>query len=193
MVNYQELLGELLDKDPFKSTWYYQNSQLGLLEYEILSLLLYDELFDSVDVQRMLQKQSVSYDLGTIEEQMAYMGLETLEDRLIFKDVAEQFYQGFLYAGVSDLACYQVLVNAFKSISLESDREGKVVRFIPEFVYVPKLFLIMLTKGCLSEYNDDWQKKIIHMKPKFAKYFINRYLELLQENMQAKLGQNQQV
>ena len=37
----------------------------------------------------------------------------------------------------------------------------------------------MLTKDNFNNYNNQWQMKLIHMKPKFAKRFMNQYMELL--------------
>ena len=50
MERYQQLLKQLLDEEPLKSTWFYQDEALAAIEQAVYEAMLFDELFDEQDV-----------------------------------------------------------------------------------------------------------------------------------------------
>ena len=63
---YQQLLVQLLDEEPFKSTWFYQDHTLAAMEQAVYEAMLFDELFDAEDVWHRVQAKGI-HDI-TLEE-----------------------------------------------------------------------------------------------------------------------------
>ena len=56
---------------------------------------------------------------------------------------------------------------------------GKIRRFVDEYVYVPKMLLLMIADHAPQIYDAGQREKLSQMKPKFAKYYFNCALEML--------------
>ena len=72
---YQQLLVQLLDEEPFKSTWYYQDEALAAMEQAVYEAMLFDELFDAEDVWRRVQAKGLTdVPLDKVQSQMVSSG-----------------------------------------------------------------------------------------------------------------------
>ena len=178
---YQQLLVQLLDEEPFKSTWYYQDEALAAMEQAVYEAMLFDELFDAEDVWRRVQAKGLTdVPLDKVQSQMAYMALADGEQRLIFHDVLLEMYTSFTEIMLSPAAiARQQLADCLRAITLEADENGKVKRFVNEYVYLPKMLLLMLASHATEEHTDEQRRKLEAIKPKFAKYYFNSCLDML--------------
>ena len=178
---YQQLLVQLLDEEPFKSTWYYQDEALAAMEQAVYEAMLFDELFDAEDVWRRVQAKGLTDEpLDKVQSQMAYMALADGEQRLIFHDVLLEMYTSFTEIMLSPAAiARQQLADCLRAITLEADENGKVKRFVNEYVYLPKMLLLMLASHAAEEHTDEQRRKLEAIKPKFAKYYFNSCLDML--------------
>ena len=70
----------------------------------------------------------------------------------------------------------QQLADCLRAITLEADENGKVKRFVNEYVYLPKMLLLMLASHATEEHTDEQRRKL---EPKFAKYYFNSCLDML--------------
>ena len=181
MLFYQQLLCDLLDKELLKSNWFYQNETIAAIEQMVSQRMILDELFDADDVQRSLKQENLLLEKSVIEKQIAYMALGSSEQRLIFREVIWEIYGIFRALPIGKKEAVIQLANALRSISQESDELGKVLHFVDEYVYGPKFLLLLAIANDENIYTDDQRIKLARMKPKFAKYFLNCYLEALDQ------------
>lgn len=173
---YQALLLRLLDAEPFKSTWYYQDEQLATIEQCVYETMMFDELFTAQDVwQRSLRKMP-QLSLEKVQAQLAYMALADSEQRLIFHDVLLD-----MYATMTQRSSVDHLAECLRAIALETEDDGKIRRFLDEYIYLPKMLLLMLADDEKINYHDEQRRKLAAIKPKFAKYYFNNCLDMLRD------------
>lgn len=179
---YQQLLVQLLDEEPFKSTWYYQDKTLAAMEQAVYEAMLFDELFDAEDVWRRVQAKGLTeVTLDKVEAQLDYMALASGEQRLIFHDVLWEMYTSLTEIMHSPAeTARRLLAENLRAITVEADENGKVKRFVNEYVYLPKMLVLMLASHAAEAYTDEQRHKLEAMKPKFAKYYFNSCLDMLQ-------------
>ena len=179
---YQQLLVQLLDEEPFKSTWFYQDEALAAMEQAVYEAMLFDELFDAEDVWRRVQGKGLAdVSLDKVEAQLDYMGLSDGEQRLIFHDVLLEMYTSFTEIMLSPpKTARRLLADSLWAITVEADEKGKVKRFVNEYVYLPKMLVLMLASHTAEEYTEEQRRKLQAIKPKFAKYYFNSCLDMLQ-------------
>lgn len=179
MIDYREMLCALLDQEPLKSTWFYQDEQIAAIEQAVFERMAFDELFYEDDVVRSLKQAGFAADSDAVAKQMVYMNLGASEERLIFRDVLMALYHVLQQENNQPSA--KILAEALSSISDKREPSGKVIRFVDGFVYVPKFVILMLVDHDGDSYTAEQMEKIKRMKPKFAKYFFNCYIEALTE------------
>lgn len=179
---YQLLLQQLLDKEPLKSTWYYQDTTLAAIEQAVYEAMLFDELFDEHDVVYRLGRKGWVMMLDKVRDQLSYMALDTREKRLIFREVLLSLYDNFRQMLVQPQQAARILQEGLMAIALENGEMGKIGRYVDEYVYVPKMLLLLIADRIPEGYTDDQRQKLSQMKPKFAKYYFNCALEMLLTN-----------
>ena len=179
---YQQLLVRLLDEEPFKSTWFYQDEALAAMEQAVYEAMLFDELFEAEDVWRRVRAAGLALPLAKVQAQLEYMALASGEQRLIFHDVLLDMYASLAKLMLSPAAAARrMLTDALQAIAQEVDENGKVKRFVDEYVYLPKMLVLMLASHAPEAYNDDEKRTLAAIKPKFAKYYFNSCLDMLQD------------
>ena len=178
---YQQLLLQLLDAEPFKSTWYYQDALLAGIEQSVYEAMMFDELFTAEDVWRRGPKR-MGVSLEKVQDQLIYMALSDGGQRLIFHDVLLEIYTAITQLMVLPASQARVqLAGCLRTIALETEDDGKVRRFLNEYVYLPKMLLLMLADYDEVNYKDEQRQKLMAIKPKFAKYYFNSCLDMLKD------------
>ena len=178
---YQQLLVQLLDEEPFKSTWFYQDHTLAAMEQAVYEAMLFDELFDAEDVWRRVQAKGIhDITLENVYAQLEYMALASGEQRLIFHDVLLEMYTSLTEIMHSPAeTARRLLAENLRAITVEADENGKFKRFVNEYVYLPKMLVLMLASHAAEAYTDEQRRKLEAIKPKFAKYYFNSCLDML--------------
>ena len=183
MERYQQLLKQLLDEEPLKSTWFYQDEALAAIEQAVYEAMLFDELFDEQDVwHRVKAKGFADVLLERVCAQLEYMALADGEQRLIFHDVLLEMYQSFTQLMLSPAPEARVkLSDCLRAVALEVDENGKIKRYVNEYVYLPKMLVLMLASHAPESYADEQRCKLEAIKPKFAKFYFNSCLDMLKD------------
>lgn len=183
MERYQQLLKQLLDKESLKSTWFYQDEALAAIEQAVYEAMLFDELFDEQDVwSRVKAKGFSDVLLERVCAQLEYMALADGEQRLIFHDVLLEMYQSFTQLMQS--SAYEaraLLSDCLRAVAQEGDENGKIKRYVNEYVYLPKMLVLMLASHAPESYSEGQRRKLEAIKPKFAKYYFNSCLDMLKD------------